>query len=73
VYFVDLLWGEKPRSGKLYVYDFATRQVRIVARTNGIPVSLNSGLALFADERVAYFVQVDHWGRSIYPAEGVAW
>ena len=54
-------------------YDFATRQLKIVARTNGIAASFNSGLALSADERVAYFVQVDHWGTSIYLAEGLAW
>jgi Tol biopolymer transport system component len=73
VYFLDFVWDEKPHSGKLYFYDFATRQVRIVARTNGIAASYNSGLALSADERAVYFVQVDHWGTSIYLAEGLVW
>jgi Tol biopolymer transport system component len=73
VYFLDFNFAEKPYSAKLYFYDFVTRRTRIAARTNGIAAAFNSGLAVSPDERTVYFVQVDHFGASIYLAEGLAW
>jgi Tol biopolymer transport system component len=73
VYFLDFNFAEKPYSAKLYFYDFATRRTRIAARTNGIAAAFNSGLAVSPDERTVYFVQVDHFGASIYFAEGLSW
>jgi hypothetical protein len=73
VYFVDFGWEEKPYSVKLYLYDFASWQTRLAARTNGIAAPFNSGLAVSPDERSAFYVQVDHWGTAIYLAEGLTW
>jgi Tol biopolymer transport system component len=73
VYFISFVWEERPFTQTLYFYDSATGQVRVAARVPGIAMPFSAGLAVSADERSVYFVQVDRWGVGIYFAEDIKW